>query len=94
MEVSPRSPYPTDVSDGDWAFLAPYLALMREDAPQRRYPLRELFNELRDIARTGLPWRYLPPGLPQRLAEVVKGFHPIAFVVLMWTHVLPVLGVP
>jgi transposase len=28
-------PYPTDVSDAEWAFVAPYLTLMREDAPQR-----------------------------------------------------------
>ena len=31
-----RKPYPTDVSDEEWAFVAPYLALLvREDAPQR-----------------------------------------------------------
>lgn len=61
MEVPPRIPYPTDVSGEEWAFLAPYLTPMREDAPQQRYPLRELFNGLRYIARTGLQWRYLPP---------------------------------
>ena len=68
MEVSLRIPYPTDVSDEEWAFLAPCLTLMREDAPQRRYPLREHFNGLRDIARTGLQWRYLPHDLPPWLA--------------------------
>ncbi len=64
MEVSPRLAYPTDVSDEEWAFLAPYFRLMREDAPQRRYPLRELFNGLRYIARTGLQGCYLPHDLP------------------------------
>ena len=39
-----RRPYPTDVSDEEWDFVAPYLTLMTEDAPQRRYPLREVFN--------------------------------------------------
>ncbi len=62
--ISPRTPYPSDVSDEEWAFLAPYLTLMREDAPQRTHPLRELFNGLRFIARTGLQWRSMPHDLP------------------------------
>jgi transposase len=37
---------------------------MREDAPQRRHALRELFNGLRYIARTGLQWRFMPHDLP------------------------------
>jgi transposase len=41
-----RKPYPSDVTDEEWAFLAPYLALVRQDAPQREYDLREVFNEL------------------------------------------------
>ena len=53
--MSPRKPYPSDVSDDEWAFVAPYLALVREDAPQRRHELRELFNGLRWIVRTGGP---------------------------------------
>jgi transposase len=32
--------------DGEWAFVAPYLTLMTEDAPQREYSLREVFNGL------------------------------------------------
>ncbi len=59
-----RTPYASDVSDEEWAFLAPYLTLMREDAPQRTHPLRELFNGLRFIARTGLQWRFMPHDLP------------------------------
>ena len=35
METAPaRKPYPSDVSDEEWAFVAPYLVLMRPDAPQ------------------------------------------------------------
>ena len=51
----PRKPYPSDVSDEEWAFVAPYLTLMTEEAPQRRYPLREVFNEVRWIVRAGAP---------------------------------------
>ena len=44
--------------------MAPYLTLMKEDAPQREHSLREVFNGLRWIVRTGSPWRYLPNDLP------------------------------
>jgi transposase len=52
------------VSDDEWAFVAPYLTLMTEDAPQRRYPLREVFNGLRYIVKTGGQWRWMPHDLP------------------------------
>src|SRR5919202_3274908 len=66
MEAIPtaRKPYPSDVSDDEWAFVAPYLTLMREDAPQREHPLRGVFNGLRWIVRAGAPWRLLPNDLP------------------------------
>ena len=59
-----RKPYPTDVSDDEWSFVAPYLTLMNQDAPQRVYDLREVFNALRWIVHTGAPWRYLPGDFP------------------------------
>ena len=63
-KVLSRKPYPTDVSDEEWAFVAPYLTLMSEDAPQRRYDLREVFNAVRWIVRAGAPWRLLPTNFP------------------------------
>jgi transposase len=62
--MTTRKPYPSDVSDEEWAFVAPYLALVREDAPQRNHDLREVFNGLRWIVRTGSAWRYMPHDLP------------------------------
>ena len=59
-----RKPYPSDVTDEEWSFVAPYLTLMREDAPQREHDLREVFNGMRWIVRTGSPWRYMPNDLP------------------------------
>ena len=43
--------YPSDVSDDEWAFVAPYLTLMKEDAPQRVHSLRSVFNTLRYMVR-------------------------------------------
>ena len=59
-----RKPYPSDVTDEEWAFVAPYLTLMREDAPQRDHLLREVFNGLRYLVRSGATWRMLPNDLP------------------------------
>lgn len=59
-----REGYPSDVSDEEWEFCAPYLALIKEDAKQRVYPLRALFNALRWFLRAGCPWRMLPNDLP------------------------------
>ena len=42
-----RKPYPSDVSDDEWSFVAPYLALIDECALQRRHSLCEVFNALR-----------------------------------------------
>jgi transposase len=63
-QVLSRKPYPTDVSDEEWAFVAPYLTLMTPDAPQRVHDLREVFNALRWMVRAGAPWRYLPTNFP------------------------------
>lgn len=59
-----RKPYPSDVSDAEWALVAPYLTLMTEEAPQREYPLREVFNGLRLMVRSGATWRMMPNDLP------------------------------
>jgi transposase len=59
-----RKAYPSDVRDDEWAFVVPYLTLMREDAPQREHDLREVFNGLRYIVRSGATWRMMPNDLP------------------------------
>jgi transposase len=62
--MTPRKPYPTNVSDEEWAFAAPYLTLMTEQAPQRKHDLRVMFNALRWMSRAGAPWRLLPNDFP------------------------------
>lgn len=59
-----RKAYPSDVSDEEWSFVAPYLTLMTEEAPQREHDLREVLNGLRWLVRTGAPWRMMPHDLP------------------------------
>lgn len=64
MQPAREKSYPSDVSDEEWAFVAPYLALLPEEAPQRRHELREVFNALKWLARAGAPWRMLPHDFP------------------------------
>lgn len=59
-----RKAYLSDVSEAEWALVAPYLTLMTQDAPQRDYPLREVFNGLRWMVRGGSSWRMMPHDLP------------------------------
>lgn len=59
-----HQPYPSDVSDAEWEFVAPYLCLLPEDAGQRVHNLRDVFDALRWIVRSGSPWRYLPKDFP------------------------------
>lgn len=67
-----RKAYPSDVSDDEWAFVAPHLTLMTEDAPQRTYPLREMFNALRWLVRAGACWRMLLHDLPRGKWSISK----------------------
>ena len=62
--LSSRKPYPSDVSDDEWALVAPYLTLLPEGSLQRTHPLRDVFNGLRYIVKTGAPWRWMPNDLP------------------------------
>lgn len=59
-----RKANPSDVSDDEWALVAPYLTVTREDAAQREHSLREVFTGLRYVVTTGTPWRWLPHDLP------------------------------
>ena len=59
-----RKAYPSDVTDEEWVLIAPYLTLLTEDAGQREHSLRDVFNGLRYIVKTGAPWRWMPNDLP------------------------------
>ena len=64
MQPSREKRYPSDASDEEWAFVAPYLALLPEDAPQRGHALRDVFDALKWLVLAGAPWRMLPHDFP------------------------------
>jgi transposase len=59
-----RRGYPSDVTDDEWAFAAPCLTLLREDAGQRRHDLRQVFDAVRWLVKTGAHRRFLPNDFP------------------------------
>ncbi len=50
-----RKQYLSDVSDEEWALVAAYLTLMKDDGPQRDHDPRERFNGRRCTMRTSCP---------------------------------------
>ena len=73
--TSSRSSYPSDMSDDEWALVAPYLTLLREDAGQREHSLREVFNGLRYVVKTGAPWRWMPNCPTSAPVGQIEGLH-------------------
>ncbi|ONG57896.1 IS5 family transposase [Pseudoroseomonas deserti] len=62
--MTARRPYPPDVSDDEWALVAPYLTLVPGQCSQREHALREVFNGLHYVIKTGAPWRWMLNDLP------------------------------
>ncbi len=59
-----RSPYPTDLTDGQWQMLAPQLPLAKPGGRPRSVDLREIVNAILYVDRNGTTWRALPHDFP------------------------------
>jgi transposase len=56
--------YPCDLTDAEWALLAPLVPAPARRGRPRSWPLRLLINALFYVLRTGCAWRYLPREYP------------------------------
>ena len=63
--MSIRKPYPSDVTEEEWQFVAPYLTLLPLDAGQRRLELVRFSTLSLSGASRLCPWRMLPNDLPR-----------------------------
>ena len=61
-----RKPYPTDLTDEQWALLQPLIPPAKSGGAPRTVDLREILNTLFYQARTGCPWDMLPHDLAPR----------------------------
>jgi putative transposase len=64
MRRMKRKPYPTDLTDEQWAQLAPHIPKSSGRGAPRRVDIREIINALLYLSRTGCQWRMLPHDLP------------------------------
>jgi putative transposase len=62
--MEPRKPYPTDLSDQEWALLQPYVPETKRGGRPEKYPKREILNAIFYIVRGGCAWRLLPHDFP------------------------------
>jgi transposase len=73
--MTERRAYPSDLSDARWALIEPRLTAWRQARTDARtkigikgrtptHDLREIFNAILYLNRTGIPWRYLPHDFP------------------------------
>jgi putative transposase len=56
--------YPCDLTDAEWAYLAPLVPRPARHGRPRRWALRLLVNAIFYVLRTGCAWRYLPREYP------------------------------
>ncbi|MEU0572890.1 IS5 family transposase [Nonomuraea sp. NPDC005983] len=69
--MTERRPYPSDISDARWALIEPTLTAWRKARVDRRptgvqapTDLRDIFNAILYVNRTGIAWKYLPHDFP------------------------------
>jgi transposase len=60
----PSARYQTDMSEAEWAIIAPLLPPARRLGRPRSHATRELLNAIFYVLRSGFPWRQLPTDLP------------------------------
>ena len=69
--MTERKPYPSDLSDAQWALIEPVLTAWKAAHPsvsghQGAYEMREIVNAILYQGRTGCQWDFLPHDLPPR----------------------------
>ena len=60
----PRRPYPSDLSDRQWAHVAPLLPQGRTRGQPRIWPVREIVDAIMYVLHNGCVWRALPHEYP------------------------------
>jgi putative transposase len=59
-----RTPYPTDLTDGQWKLVEPLLPEAKPGGRPRETDLREVLNALFYLVRSGCQWRMIPHEFP------------------------------
>jgi len=58
--------YETDLSDAEWAIIAPFLPISPWRGRPHKWSMREILNAIFYVLRGGIPWRLLPRDFPPK----------------------------
>lgn len=61
-----RQAYSTDLTDGQWEIIEPFMPAPKKRGKKRQVDLHEVVNGILYISRTGCQWRNLPHDLPAK----------------------------
>lgn len=61
--------YASDLTDAEWALIAPLVPLRRTTGRPRTTHLRDVFDAILYVATTGFQWRMLPNDLAARVGR-------------------------
>lgn len=68
-EIAKRASYPSNLTNEHWEIIEPLLPASKSGTPKggrpRKTNVREVFNAILYITRTGCPWQYLPHDFPK-----------------------------
>ena len=64
MDNTSREPYPSDLSDTEWAVIEPLIPSSSKLGRPPRYSKREVINAIFYVTRGGCTWRMMPHDLP------------------------------
>lgn len=60
-----RAAYPSDLTDEQWALIAPLIPSAKAGGRPRTTDMREVINAILYVDRTGCAWRAMPHDLPR-----------------------------
>jgi transposase len=87
--VRPSGTYASDVTDREWALIAPLLPAAKRGGRPRSTCLRQVVNAVFYLLQTGCQWRMLPRDFPPR--STVYGYFRAWIAAGIWAHVHDVL---
>jgi putative transposase len=61
-----RKHYPSDLTDEEWTILAPLIPPAKAGGRPRTADMREVFNAIFYVLKTGCQWDRLPPEFPPK----------------------------
>ena len=59
-----RQRYTSDLTDGEWQILEPWIPAAKPGGRPRKHDMREIVNAIRYLLRTGCSWRLIPHDFP------------------------------